>query len=119
GPARVGEPGVAVRRLVPADHLRRGRAVGRSDGVRDRCRPRRAGAWNVCVPANGAGSGGDRVTPAGGEMVLENATRSFAVVHERARNLKELFVRGGGGKRSRVAALAEVSVRMASGEAVG
>jgi len=59
------------------------------------------------------------VTPARGEIVLEHATRSFAVVHERARTLKELFVRGGGGTRSRVAALDDVSLRVAPGEAVG
>jgi ABC-type polysaccharide/polyol phosphate transport system ATPase subunit len=59
------------------------------------------------------------VTPARGEIVLENATRSFAVVHERPRTLKELFVRGGGGTRSRVQALHDVSLRIAPGEAVG
>ena len=59
------------------------------------------------------------MTPARGEIVLEHATRSFGVVHERARTLKELFVRGGGGTRSRVAALDDVSLRVAPGEAVG
>jgi ABC-type polysaccharide/polyol phosphate transport system ATPase subunit len=54
-----------------------------------------------------------------GEIVLEQATRSFALVHERPRTLKELFVRGGGGTRSRVAALDDVSLRIEPGEAVG
>jgi ABC-type polysaccharide/polyol phosphate transport system ATPase subunit len=54
-----------------------------------------------------------------GEIVLRNATRSFALVHERPRTLKELFVRGGGGEPSRVQALADVSLRIAPGEAVG
>jgi ABC-type polysaccharide/polyol phosphate transport system ATPase subunit len=54
-----------------------------------------------------------------GEIVLENATRSFALVHERSRTLKELFVRRSGGGRSRVHALADVSLRIAPGEAVG
>src|SRR6478672_6845114 len=54
-----------------------------------------------------------------GEIVLEHATRSFALVHERPRTLKELFVRGGGGTRSRVAALDDVTLRIAPGEAVG
>ena len=54
-----------------------------------------------------------------GEIVLERATRSFALVHERPRTLKELFVRGGGGTRSRVAALDDVSLTIAPGEAVG
>jgi ABC-type polysaccharide/polyol phosphate transport system ATPase subunit len=54
-----------------------------------------------------------------GEIVLEHATRSFALVHERPRTLKELFVRGGGGTRSRVEALDDVSLRIEPGEAVG
>ena len=54
-----------------------------------------------------------------GEIVLDRATRSFALVHERPRTLKELFVRGGGGTRSRVSALDDVSLRIAPGEAVG
>jgi ABC-type polysaccharide/polyol phosphate transport system ATPase subunit len=57
--------------------------------------------------------------PAPGEIVLDHATRSFALVHERPRTLKELFVRGGGGERSRVQALHDVSLRVAPGEAVG
>jgi ABC-type polysaccharide/polyol phosphate transport system ATPase subunit len=57
--------------------------------------------------------------PAPGEIVLDHATRSFALVHERPRTLKELFVRGGGGERSRVQALHDVSLRIAPGEAVG
>ncbi|HEX6713548.1 MAG TPA: ATP-binding cassette domain-containing protein, partial [Thermoleophilaceae bacterium] len=54
-----------------------------------------------------------------GEIVLEHATRSFALVHERPRTLKEVFVRRGGGTRSRVAALDDVTLRIAPGEAVG
>jgi ABC-type polysaccharide/polyol phosphate transport system ATPase subunit len=59
------------------------------------------------------------VTAARGEIVLEHATRSFALVHERSRTLKELFVRRGAGARSRVQALDDVSLRIAPGEAVG
>jgi ABC-type polysaccharide/polyol phosphate transport system ATPase subunit len=61
------------------------------------------------------------VSVARGEIVLDHATRSFALVHERSRTLKELFVRGGGarGARSRVPALDDVSLRIAPGEAVG
>jgi ABC-type polysaccharide/polyol phosphate transport system ATPase subunit len=59
------------------------------------------------------------VSAARGEIVLENATRSFAVVHERPRTLKELFVRGGGNQATRVQALDEVSLRIAPGQAVG
>lgn len=54
-----------------------------------------------------------------GEVVLDHATRSFALVHERSRTLKELFVRRGAGGRSRVQALDDVSLRIAPGEAVG
>lgn len=54
-----------------------------------------------------------------GEIVLEHATRSFALVHERSRTLKELFVRRSGGGRTRVQALDDVSLRIAPGEAVG
>ena len=51
-----------------------------------------------------------------GEIVLERATRSFGIVHERPRTLKELFVmRGGGRERSRVQALDDVSLRVAPG----
>jgi ABC-type polysaccharide/polyol phosphate transport system ATPase subunit len=60
------------------------------------------------------------VSVARGEIVLEHATRSFALVHERPRTLKELFVlRGRGRARSRVQALDDVSLRIAPGEAVG
>ncbi|MFL5894694.1 MAG: ABC transporter ATP-binding protein [Thermoleophilaceae bacterium] len=57
--------------------------------------------------------------PAAGEIVLESATRSFALVHERPRTLKELFVARRRSRRSRVEALADVSLRVAPGEAVG
>ena len=59
------------------------------------------------------------MSAARGEIVLEHATRSFALVHERSRTLKELFVRGRGGGRSEVQALDDVSLRIAPGEAVG
>jgi ABC-type polysaccharide/polyol phosphate transport system ATPase subunit len=54
-----------------------------------------------------------------GEVVLEHATRSFALVHERPRTLKELFVSRRRAGRSRVQALDDVSLRIAPGEAVG
>ena len=54
-----------------------------------------------------------------GEIVLDHATRSFALVHERSRTLKELFVRGRGSGRSQLQALDDVSLRIAPGEAVG
>ncbi len=59
------------------------------------------------------------MSPARGEIVLEHATRSFALVHERPQSLKELFVSGRGRTRSRVTALNDVSLRIAPGEAVG
>ena len=59
------------------------------------------------------------MTVARGEIVLEHATRSFALTHERSRTLKELFVRGRGSGRSRVQALDDVSLRIAPGEALG
>jgi ABC-type polysaccharide/polyol phosphate transport system ATPase subunit len=58
-------------------------------------------------------------SPARGEIVVERATRSFALAHERSRTLKELFIRRGGRTRSRVAALDDVTLRIAPGEAVG
>jgi ABC-type polysaccharide/polyol phosphate transport system ATPase subunit len=51
--------------------------------------------------------------------VLERATRSFALVHERSRTLKELFVSRRRGGHTRVQALDDVSLRIAPGEAVG
>jgi ABC-type polysaccharide/polyol phosphate transport system ATPase subunit len=71
------------------------------------------------------GAGERRGTRAGdsraarGEIVLDHATRSFALAHERSGTLKELFVRRGGSARSRIAALDDVSLRIAPGEAVG
>jgi ABC-type polysaccharide/polyol phosphate transport system ATPase subunit len=59
------------------------------------------------------------VSAARGEIVLEHATRSFALVHERSRTLKELFVRRRAAGRSRVQALDDVTLRVAPGEAVG
>jgi len=50
--------------------------------------------------------------------VLERATRSFALVHERSRTLKELFVSRRRGGHTRVQALDDVSLRIAPGEAV-
>jgi ABC-type polysaccharide/polyol phosphate transport system ATPase subunit len=55
-----------------------------------------------------------------GELVLEGATRSFALTHERSRTLKELLVRRGrGGGRFSVKALDGVDLRIEPGEAVG
>ena len=59
------------------------------------------------------------MSPERGEIVLDHATRSFALVHERVRTLKELFVARGSETRSRVQALDDVSLRIAPGEAVG
>ena len=55
-----------------------------------------------------------------GEVVLERATRSFALTHERSRTLKELFIRRRrSARRSRIDALHEVTLGIAPGEAVG
>jgi ABC-type polysaccharide/polyol phosphate transport system ATPase subunit len=54
-----------------------------------------------------------------GEIVLEHATRSFALVHERSRTLKELFVSRKRTGRTRVQALDDVSLQIEPGEAVG
>ncbi len=53
-----------------------------------------------------------------GEIVLAGASRSFDLVHECSRTLKELFVRRPGDAR-RVAALDGVDLRVEPGEAVG
>jgi len=54
-----------------------------------------------------------------GEIVLENASRSFALTHERSRTLKELFVRRGRAATHAVHALDGVDLRIQPGEAVG
>lgn len=54
-----------------------------------------------------------------GEIALEHASRSFTLVHERSRTLKELFVRRGRAPRTAVTALAEVDLHVEPGEAVG
>ncbi len=54
-----------------------------------------------------------------GEIVLERASRSFVLVHERSRTLKELFVRRGHRTRGAVRALDAVDLHVAPGEAVG
>ena len=54
-----------------------------------------------------------------GEIVLEGATRSFRLVHERPRTLKELAVSFGRRERSGVHALRELDLHVAPGEAVG
>ena len=54
-----------------------------------------------------------------GEIVLERASRSFDLVRERNRTLKELVVRRGGSTRTRVPALDEVDLHVEPGEAVG
>jgi ABC-type polysaccharide/polyol phosphate transport system ATPase subunit len=54
-----------------------------------------------------------------GEIVLEHATRSFELVHERSRTLKELFVSRRRAGHTRVQALDDVSLRIDPGEAVG
>ena len=57
--------------------------------------------------------------PARGEIVLEHATRSFSLAHERSRTLKELFVFRSRERARRVHALDDVTLRIAPGEAVG
>lgn len=54
-----------------------------------------------------------------GEVVLESASRSFALARERRRTLKELFVRRDGPSAARVPALDGVDLRVEPGEAVG
>jgi ABC-type polysaccharide/polyol phosphate transport system ATPase subunit len=54
-----------------------------------------------------------------GEIVLERASRSFRLVHERPRTLKELAVSFGRRRTSGVHALREVDLRVEPGEAVG
>ncbi|HWH45631.1 MAG TPA: ABC transporter ATP-binding protein [Thermoleophilaceae bacterium] len=54
-----------------------------------------------------------------GEIVLARASRSFALDHDRSRTLKELFVRRARSGRDRVHALADVSLTIEPGEAVG
>ena len=53
-----------------------------------------------------------------GEVVLEHATRRFKLVHERPRTLKEAFV-ARGRSRTSIAALDDVTLRVAPGEALG
>ena len=57
--------------------------------------------------------------PAAGEIVLEQATRSFKLVHERPRTLKELVVSVGRSRASDVHALREFDLHVSPGEAVG
>jgi ABC-type polysaccharide/polyol phosphate transport system ATPase subunit len=63
--------------------------------------------------------GAARAALAPGEIVLERATRTFAVAPERSRTLKELFVRRARAGRTRVPALNEVDLHVSPGEAVG
>ena len=51
--------------------------------------------------------------------MLDGATRSFSLLHERSRTLKELFVRRRREGRTSVRALDAVSLRIEPGEAVG
>lgn len=51
--------------------------------------------------------------------MLDEATRSFVLAHERSRTLKEAFVHSFRRQRSRLDALSGVSLRVAPGEAVG
>jgi ABC-type polysaccharide/polyol phosphate transport system ATPase subunit len=54
-----------------------------------------------------------------GEIVLERATRSFKLVHERARTLKELVLSFGRRKATPVYALRDFDLHVGPGEAVG
>jgi ABC-type polysaccharide/polyol phosphate transport system ATPase subunit len=56
---------------------------------------------------------------AAGEIVLEGAKRSFRLVHERPRTLKELAVSLGRRPATEVTALRDFDLRVAPGEAVG
>jgi len=87
---------------------------------------RRSGARRDGVPTGflrrtGSGArGADGPAPLlPGEIVLERASRSFVLVHERSRTLKELFVRRGHATRGAVRALDEVDLHVEPGEAVG
>ena len=53
-----------------------------------------------------------------GEIVLENASRAFALTHERSRTLKELFVSRRASRKS-VQALDDVTLHVEPGAAVG
>ena len=59
------------------------------------------------------------MTLVAGEIVLDRASRSFALTHERSRTLKELFVSRGRDAAGAVAALDGVDLRIEPGEAVG
>ena len=54
-----------------------------------------------------------------GELVLERATRSFSLAHERSRTLKELFVTRVREQSRRIHALDDVTLHVPPGEAVG
>jgi ABC-type polysaccharide/polyol phosphate transport system ATPase subunit len=56
---------------------------------------------------------------AAGEVILEDAWRSFDIRGDRGRTLKELFTRRDAGALDRVQALAGVDLRVAPGETVG
>jgi ABC-type polysaccharide/polyol phosphate transport system ATPase subunit len=56
---------------------------------------------------------------AAGEILLERATRSFQLVHERPRTLKELVVSFGRRPATEVTALRDFDLHVAPGEAVG
>ena len=97
---------------VRDDRLRR--ATRRRRGApRVRGRRRAWSRWPLgafVVPPDGARPGGGRCERRRGEIVLEHATRSFALVHERPRTLKELVrVAGRGGGPRGVHALRDVS----------
>ena len=59
------------------------------------------------------------MSAAAGEVILEDAWRSFDIRGDRARTLKELFTRRSAGALDRVQALAGVDLRVAPGETVG
>ena len=86
---------------VRDDPVRGGRARRGPPAVRRRRRACCACARRRRLPADGARPGGDAVSRlAAGEIVLEHATRSFKLVHERPRTLKELaLVAAVGGPR--------------------
>ena len=120
-PARVGQPGRAVRRAV-RDVLYAGAAPARRTSlyVARRGRSARSALGVLRVPADGARPGGGAVSLAAARSCSSSATRSFRLVHERPRTLKELFVSlGPAAGRAACTRCATFDLHVEPGEAVG